>query len=144
MDEDFGFMKKSFGGESEEHMFLKLLAFKELRNKGFMPSDILIEEIDDESKLIPDLNIHHNIWVEIETLLGSKTPNFLISEKFSKKKDEIRKCKEFWLIIPNFELFMHRKTIMALKRQLINTLGKLIKIKIFGADFYNKQLSLFY
>lgn len=52
-------------------------------------------------------------------------PNYLIPEKFQKKAEDIKKYEEFWLILPNFEIFMHKNSI---KHFIINYSNYLIKI----------------
>lgn len=139
LEEDWGSIAGTPSGEEGgEHLILKLLAFKKLKEK-FDENQIEVEVVAEEGKY-PDLRVHNEIWVEIETLLGLESPNFLIPNKISKKKDAIKNYREFWLILPNFEIFIHKRAINALGNQLRKTLGEQIKIKIFGVDYLKKTL----
>ncbi|MFQ6072966.1 MAG: hypothetical protein ACE5KT_09745, partial [Methanosarcinales archaeon] len=134
-DEDWIHIKPSWNGESKEHLKLKLLAYKTLKyDCEYSEEQIKIEEQyliqngKEIKTLVPDLRVGNEIWVEVETLRGIKDPHDLIQEKFLHKKDEIKTFKEFWLVIPNFEISMHRKAIQSLANQLFNLFYKKVKV----------------
>lgn len=145
-DRDWFKIKKSWGEESTEHLNLKLLPYKRLKKLGFNDNEIEIEERFDnegQERLIPDLHVGGNIWIEIETLLGSAGPSYLIQEKFRNKRNEIKQHKEFWLVLPNFEIFMHKKAVNSLLRQLYDLFDEQVKVTIFGCDFKKKDLVVY-
>jgi len=161
-EDDMNYIEKSWNGESDQHFNLKLPVYKYLKKyiekKYDLGADLIrIEkrsEIDgDESEVegvepntnesnqpIPDLYVENKIWVEIETLLGFPDPRLLINEKFKPKKESIEKCDEFWLVIPNFEIFMNKEKIKILLRRLFLLLSEEVIIKIFSIDYERKTL----
>ncbi len=161
-DNDMNCIEKSWNGESDQHFNLKLPVYKYLKKyigkKYDLGADLIkIEkrsEIDGgesegvepntnvNNQPIPDLYVENKIWVEIETLLGFPDPRLLINEKFIPKKDYIKKCDEFWLVIPNFEIFMNKEKIRILLRRLFLLLNEEVIIKIFSIDYEKKTLKL--
>jgi len=159
LDNDWIRIKPSRGGEDDEHLKLKLIAYKKLIKEGYKHDVIKVEvpidkvnrltldlEVpnDKTNRLTPDLEVPYKIWIEAETLLGSKGPNYLIQDKFQNKKENIKQYTEFWLILPNFEIFMHKKFIKKLCNQLFNLFEKEVIVKIFGIDIISKNLCLFF
>ena len=145
-DEDWYKIRPSWGGEDDEHLKLKFLAYKQLKQQQYNDDEIKIEELFDNEgieKSIPDLNIRGKIWVEIETLLGSTGLLYLHQEKFQKKQEQIMQHHEFWLVLPNFEIFMHKNEVDSLLSQLYDSFDRRTTVKIFGCDFIERCLCLY-
>lgn len=143
-DPNWIYIKPSWSNEDEEHLKMKLLAYNYLKRKlRYQNEDIFIEEMFDSEgncKAVPDINVNRDIWIEIETLLGNTDLSLLITQKFKRKKELIKYFKEFWLILPNFEIFMHKTKIRTFIKQLYSLFEKEVSIKIFGCDFIRKTL----
>ncbi|MFQ6063126.1 MAG: hypothetical protein ACE5J9_08135, partial [Methanosarcinales archaeon] len=126
----------------EEHLKLKLLAYKTLKyDIGYQDEQIIVEEETPE-QLIPDLRVGKEIWVEVETLRSIADPHSLI-QKFKKKKSAIGEYRDFWLVIPNFEISMHRKAIQSLANQLFNLFYKKVKVSILAQDLPKRRVKTF-
>lgn len=146
MDNDWFKIIKSWSDEDPEHLKLKLLVYKRLKKLGFKDSEIEIEErfsMEGKERLIPDLYVRGKVWVEIETLLGSAGPSYLIQEKIHNRRNGIMQHNEFWLVLPNFEIFMHKKEVNSLFTQLYNLFNRQVKVTIFGCDFKKTDLCLY-
>lgn len=143
-DPNWIYIKPSWSNEDEEHLKMKLLAYNYLKRKlRYQNEDIFMEEIFDSEgngKAVPDITVNRDIWIEIETLLGNTDLSLLITQKFERKKELIKYFKEFWLILPNFEIFMHKTKIRILIKHLYSLFEKEVSIKIFGCDFIRKTL----
>jgi len=143
-DEDWIHIR-SWEGENEEHRLLKLLAYKTLKDLGHNDEEIKVEEVykvEDEQIVecpVPDLHVEGEIWIEIETLRGIRDPLDLI-QKYQRKAAAVSEYKEFWLVIPSFEIMMHRDRIPTLLRQLFSLFGKQVKVSIWYPDLVNKRI----
>ncbi len=140
-DANLNYVKPSHSNESDEHIYLKLIAYNHLKNiRKIRSNSIKVEEITDDGK-IPDLQVSDKIAVEVETLRGIPNLNWLIRKKIMSKSRELSKFEEFWLVLPNFEIIIHFKEL----KNLLPRLKKLLKNKIiiYGVDFENKKLFTF-
>lgn len=155
-DEDLIYLPE-WEGESEEHFKLKLLAYKTLKSDyQYKDEEIQVEQevvhIDeyiyrrDEGGnfflyLVPDLQTTDGkIWVEIETLRGIKDPLIGLIQKYRRKRSAIGQFEEFWLIIPSFEIMMHKTAVKTLLKRLFALFDKKVKISIMHPDLVNRKV----
>lgn len=144
-------------GESEEHFKLKLLAYKTLkRDYKYQDEQIQVEKEvvhrdghiygrDEQGNLflclVPDLQTTDSkIWVEIETLRGIKDPLLGQIQKYQRKQGAVKEFEEFWLIIPSFEIMMHRIALKTLPKRLFALFGRRVKVSIWHPDFANRKI----
>ena len=91
--------------------------------------------------LVPDLQTTDGkIWVEIETLRGIKDPLIGQIQKYQRKRSAVEEFEEFWLIIPSFEIMMHRIALKTLLKRLFALFGKRIKVSIMHPDLVNRKI----
>lgn len=155
-DEDLIYVR-GWEGESEEHFKLKLLAYKTLkRDHKYKDEEIQVEQevvhIDDDIylrdkegiislHLVPDLQTtDRKIWIEIETLRGIKDPLMGLILKYQRKMSIVEGFEEFWLIIPSFEIMMHRTAIKTLLKRLFVLFGRRVKVSIWHPDLANRKI----
>lgn len=140
----------SWGYESEEHIFLKYLVVKHLMTNypGLSLSDILVESVSKEenidgySKL--DIEVKGDKLIEIETLKGKSILDenvFLaLYKSIMFKSHKWHKSKEFWLVLPGYEVAMNYGYVKKLFSLLSISLTVVNEIKIFFPDYYKQSL----
>lgn len=143
--EEEKFSKISFGQESDEHVLLKYFAINSLLHL-YKLDDIKVEETikldgngDEKSTSRPDLLVHDEVVVEIETLRGkAKDKNAYLSLVSNIKKKSIawkKEFKELWLVLPGFEIARNYYQIKQAKNLIEYQIGT--KTKIFCPDYEN-------
>ncbi|MDI6903939.1 MAG: hypothetical protein QMD13_00375 [Candidatus Bathyarchaeia archaeon] len=155
-DEDLIYVH-GWEGESEEHFKLKLVAYKTLKSDYlYKDEEIQVEQeavhIDehiyrrDEGgnfflHLVPDLQTtDRKIWVEIETLRGIKDPLIGLIQKYQRKRSAVEQFEEFWLIIPSFEIMVHKTALKTLLKRLSALFGRKIKVSVMHPDLVNRKV----
>lgn len=144
-------------GESEEHLKLKLLAYKTLekeykyKNEEIQVEQELVHIKEDTYKrdrqgnaflhLVPDLQTtNRKFWVEIETLRGVKDPLIELIQKYQRKRKAVGEFEEFWLVIPSFEIAMHKTTLKTLLKRLFSLFGEKTRVSIMYPDLFNGKI----
>lgn len=155
-DEDLIYVH-GWEGESEEHFKLKILAYKTLKKDyKYKDEEIQVEQEivhidehiyrrDEEGNvslhLVPDLQTNDKkIWVEIETLRGIKDPLIGQIQKYQRKRSVVEEFEQFWLVIPSFEIMMHRTAIKTLLKRLFTLFDKRVKVSIWHPDLVNRKI----
>lgn len=150
------FNKLRWGYESDEHVYLKYFAIKNLEEKGYRLSDIYCEfEVspneNKKGKRRPDVYIKDKVIVEVETLRGKATGDNVFLNLIKNILDKIdgwqEKLDEFWLVLPGFECSRNycfvKKAQEIIERKLTDKYGSKVRFSVMAPDYeYHKLIQV--
>lgn len=149
------FHRLEWGSESDEHIYLKYFGIKTLEEKGYKLENIVCEEVVSQEDEIDkkkykrrlDINVQNEVVVEIETLRSKGSDNNvflrLIKDFIEKMKGWKNSFREFWLVLPGFEIarnYYQLKKVKEILEHKIKQKGSQMKIFIMMPDYENHRL----